>query len=220
MTGGRPGRVNIGYVQCKWQKSAPHPRLGFNIRKGTVKLYVKVSEQTVFHYGELPQLSPLLGRMWHYEGDTLSVSLCPREWFALFPAQPPAALYSLARIDGTAATFVDLERLSLRNRAAIDAWASTTKLGSLAAPDMIALASYFSCNIPPSEGEQAILIAWAKSLNVDGIWFSDPITASALTSSRGGIFQHRLAGFQAHSVANVPPTQAWPVCRVPSIFID
>jgi hypothetical protein len=186
-------------------------------------VYVVVREQTVFHYGELRGLMPLPGRTWLYEGDTLSVSLCPREWYQLAPSRDPrTALYAIERLDRKPATFVDLSRLTKANMREIDAWAVTQGYGTTAAPNLSALTIFHGTQIPAiplDYGEIAVLIAWAKSQPFDGIWFTDPIAANMPETSRGGIFQQRLSDFEERQAANLDLT-GWPTCRKPTIFLE
>jgi hypothetical protein len=180
-------------------------------------MHVVVTEKMVFHYGELATLSPLAGRTWLYEGDTLSVSLCPREWLDLAPSGPPAALYALGRSDGQDGAFVDLSRLSSLNRMDVETWGKGQGLGILANPDLAALRALHDAWISEEHGERAYLIAWAKRLDMDGIWFSDPISAPFPDSSRGGIFQHRLQFFRHCRVADLNALASWPTSRPPNI---
>lgn len=180
-------------------------------------MIVVVREPIVYHYGDLTTFVPMPGmRIWLYEGDTLSVSLCPIEWASFAPPPPGSQLYGLRRSDGRLATFIDLSRLSKVNLADIDAWAGINSLGSLAAPDLSMLNKMHGVTLTAADGGLALLIAWAKCKPVDGIWFSEPISAHLPDTSRGGIFQHRLPDFQRAAIAAVGAT-GWPACARPSI---
>lgn len=180
-------------------------------------MIVVVREPIVYHYGDLTNFAAMPGmRMWLYEGDTLSVSLCPIEWVAFAPPPPGSHLYGLRRKDRTPATFIDLSRLSKGNLADIDAWATSNSLGSLAAPNIAGLEKLHGVSLTASYGELALLIAWAKCQPADGVWFSEPISAHLPDTSRGGIFQHRIPDFQETVIAAVG-APGWPVCSRPGI---
>lgn len=186
-------------------------------------MFVVVRERVVYHYGNLLIFSAMTGpRNWLFEGDTLSVSLCPSEWLMVNPALSPTdELYAIEREDEQPANFIDLARLTKANRDHIDTWATSHGLGTFAAPDLNALTTFHGTAIPASFGGNAILIAWAKDWakgkDVDGIWFCDPIDARWPDTSRGGIFQDRLHLFQRKAIATVVAPAVWPPRRNPQI---
>ena len=180
-------------------------------------MYVVVTEPEVYHFGLLPDGLVARRRGWTYEGDALSVSLCPEDWWQVpGVAMSGAELYAIYRADGKLARFVDLARLSQANLAAIDDWAGLEGYGSIADPDLPALAR---AHVGEPAGQWkwlAVTLAWAKSRAVDGVWFSDPISAAAPLSSRGGVFQHRLEHFRCHRIGPCDAV-SWPVTRAPRI---
>jgi len=186
-------------------------------------MFLIVEETKVFHYGELKSLEPLSGRVWEFEGDTLSVSLCPFDWLGAQQASSPRIeLYELTRQDGRDARFIDLVRLSERNLDEIDRWLSVENLGSIRSPDLVALGTYHRSNIPPQYGTLCAKLAWAKAQDVDGIWFTDSISQRAPTATTGGIFQHRIPDFVQTLRANLgsPHGSGWSriaPCRLPHV---
>ena len=72
-------------------------------------MYLVIKEPRVYHYGTLSSGLHSLPISWHHEGDTLSVSTCPDDWFNKFPnSDAGVELWEVFRKDGMLSTFVDL----------------------------------------------------------------------------------------------------------------
>lgn len=182
--------------------------------------YVVVKEPVVYHYGVVGVLAPQSNRLWHEEGDTFSVSLCPDEWFQIFPCKErDAELFELRRLDEQETRFVDLYRLSEQNLKEIDDWATACRLGQLANPNMDELVSRFGPNVPPPRGRLAILIAWAEYKAFDGIWFTEQISAHMPLTGRGGILQNRLSNFACISLGPAASV-TYPPARLPKLILE
>jgi hypothetical protein len=180
-------------------------------------MYVVVAEPVVYHFGLLPDGLVFRRGVWTYEGDALSVSLCPEDWWSRPGlSMAGAQLYEIFRADEQPARFVDLARLSEANLSAIDDWAGVEGYGSIADPDLPALARAHGVEPGGQWKSLAVKLAWAKSTAVDGVWFSEPITAAAPLSSRGGVFQHRLEDFRCRTLGDCSAL-AWPLARAPRI---
>lgn len=183
-------------------------------------MYVVIKELAIYHYGIVGNCLCSMQANWHFEGDTLSVSLCPDDWFNKYPNNARGVeLWELSRNDGLPATFIDLERLSSHNRSAIDMWSTTHGFGQLGAPNYNALSVGYGRSVPTHMGDLPLLLAWAKTKDVDGIWFSEIISANMLRSSRGGIFQHRLHLFNSKSFG-ARGTSTWPAATLPKVELS
>lgn len=183
-------------------------------------MYVVVEEKSVFHFGEADRLVPIEGRNWLYEGNSFSVSLCPKEWLRIAQhSSNKSALYEISRSDGKPATFVDLSRLSERNIGEIDTWCNSNLLGTFAAPNLTNLSDHHKTRIDGTNAKQALLFAWAMDRPVDGIWYSEPISLNDPESSRGGIFQNRIHDFQSKKLSEISERDKWPAIRLPTIYL-
>jgi len=72
---------------------------------------------------------------------------------------------------------------------------------------------------PADKARLALLLGWAKQKDVDGIWFTEKISAFASNSGRGGIFQDRLVHFSTTSLGPFNAT-TWPAARRPVVAME